>query len=597
MALTLGLGSCVGDLDLQPNDPNLFDPESADYNASALAMCYSGLACSGYKGPGTSYVDINGIDPGTSAYLRLISILQEYCADEMIWIWPDAGVSDITYSQWSPSNTLITGTYYRLLGHISICNQYLANTAGDNSPEGIEMRAQARTLRALSYYNMIDLFGMSSFITEDSPAGADPVQISRKELFDWLEKELKDIVDNKLLSETPVYGRVGRDAAEALLAKLYLNAEVYTGTPRWKDCAALCEDIISRHQGGGFQGTGLAEHYLYVFSNYNKAYMPGGSKPAENEILFGISFDSEMIKSYGGPTYIIAGTIYNTHYIAPYVYGSSAAWGCIRGRYELAQRFYGLDNDTRDDLWLKGEFPAGKLYQTKNNGTELVLDEKGMPVPAVGSDGNPIEWEAEDYSDRFKDFTGDWKTTGGNAIIKFTGRTPNAAMDGGWDYSVSTPAKYIEFNGKQYQTQLEEYTTGFGSPDFASVDWPVIRLADIYLMYSECYVQDRQAAESGKALNYLNYVRRRAGAPDATAADLTRKGIMEERSRELYMESWRRSDLIRNKMFAGPQQGIWQYKGSGTANEGTRIDVKYNLYPIPYDVRSAQPEFKQNPGY
>ncbi|MDE6811511.1 MAG: RagB/SusD family nutrient uptake outer membrane protein, partial [Muribaculaceae bacterium] len=174
---------------------------------------------------------------------------------------------------------------------------------------------------------------------------------------------------------------------------------------------------------------------------------------------------------------------------------------------------------------------------------------------------------------------------------------PNEAKDGGWNFKLTSPAKYVEFNGKQYQVTNDEYEVGFSTPTFSSVDQPVIRLADIYLMYAECYIHDRSAATASKAVEYINYVRSRAKAPAFNASDLTRKNIMDERSRELYLEGWRRSDLVRNGMFAGPQQTIWQYKGSGTANEGTRIDSKYNLYPIPYDVRATQPEFKQNPGY
>lgn len=553
VALTLGLSSCVGDLDLEPNDPNLVNSDDPNYKANSLAMCYSGIAVSGITGPGSSYV--SGLDPGTSAYLRLLFTLNEFCTDELIWIWPDAGVADITACTWSSSNGLLEGTYYRLLGHIAICNQYLANTADDSDAESLQMRAEARVLRAYSYYNMIDLFGQSSFITETAGAGEAPVQKSRKEVFEWIESELKDIVDNKLISETPIYGRVGLDGAEALLARLYLNAEVFSGTGRWEDCQKRCENIIARHEGGGFDNSGLAKHYHYLFSRDNKDYMPGGANKAENEILFGIAFDAEMTQSYGGPTFIIASTITNSHYIPRQQYGCSAEWSCIRGCQEMAERFYGHDSDVRDDLWVRGVLPAG--------------EENGEPYPE------------EDYSDRFIDFTGSWNTTGGNAIIKFTGRTRNAAADGGWDMS---------------QNADGTWNLGFEATPFASTDQPIIRLADVYLMYSECYVNggtgDRQ-----KALDYINIVRRRAGSPEYGFSDLTKKGIMDERSRELYMESTRRTDLVRNGMFAGPSQTVWQYKGSLNNNAGTRIAERNNLYPIPQAVISAQPDFNQNPGY
>ena len=547
IALTMGLSSCVGDLDLQPNDPNYVDPSTdPDFKRSSLAMCYTGITCSGYAGPGSSYVNIGGIDPGTSVYLRMIFTLNEFCSDETKWLWPndDGGsAGEINFLTWGANNIYVKAMYYRLMGHIAICNQFLVNTEGDTDSETQEMRAEARVLRAYSYYNMCDLFGQSSFITDQDPAGTNPRQISRVELFNWLESELTDIVDNKLVSDKPQYGAVGLDAAEALLARLLLNAEVYSGTARWADCQKRCENIIARHQGGGFNNSGLAEHYLYLFARDNNAYMPGGSKPAENEILFGLAFNDERTQSYGGPSFVIAATMGTD--LAPQNYGSTAAWTCLRGVEQMAQRFYGTsDQDSRDDLWIRGVVEQG------------------------------------DFSDKLIKI-GDWTAGGGNDMIKFTGRTRNAAEDGGWDMTLNEDGTY---------------TCGFPATDFASTDHPIIRLADIYLMYTECNINGN-VGDRQKALDYMNLVRARAGAPAVGFASLTKKALMDERSRELYYESVRRSDLIRNGMFAGAGQEVWQYKGSPDYIDGTRVSANHNLYPIPLDVISAQPEFKQNPGY
>lgn len=556
--LGLGFSSCIGDLNLEPNDPNLVNGDSPNFNENSLGICYMGIACSGISGPESSYV--SDLDPGTSAYLRLIFMLSEFCADEMLWIWnSDAGIPDITACTWSAANGVLNGVYYRLLGHIAICNQFLANTAGSSDSQTQEMRAEARVLRAYSYYNMLDLFGQSSFTTEET-LGEKPIQVSRTQLFSWLEEELKEIVDKKLISEKPLYGRVGLDGAEALLARLYLNAEVFSGEARWGDCQTRCENIIARHQGGGFQGSGLANHYLYLFSRDNGSYMPGGDKPQENEILFGIAFDSEMTQSYGGPSFIISGTTANTHYIVPASYGAGDPWSCIRGCQQMAQRFDPESGDVRDDLWLRGVLPAGKK--------------------------NGVEWPEEDYSDHFAGFTGAWETTGGNAIIKFTGRTRNAAQDGGWDMT----SKYNEL------LDQDDWTYGFPATKFASTDQPIIRLADIYLMYTECYLSGG-VGDRTKALNYFNLIRNRANAGEISATEFNIKTLLDERSREFYLESVRRADLIRNKMFTGPSQTVWQYKGNINNNTGTRIAERYNLYPIPTNVLAAQPEFKQNPGY
>lgn len=564
MALGMGMTSCVGDLDLEPNDPNYANPSDPNYNANTLAMCYSGVTCSGVSGPGSSYVA--DIDGGASAYLRLIFTLSEFCTDEMTWIWPNdegGSMGDVCGVQWSANNGYVYGMYYRLMGHIAICNQYLRGTEGNSSAEIGEMRAQARVLRAYSYYNMIDLFGNVSFTTEADEYGSDPVQKSRKEVYEFLVNELTDIVDNKLISESPVYGRVGLDGAEALLAKLYLNAGVFSGTPAWDKCRERCENIIGRHKGGGFQGSGLANDYHYLFCKDNNRYMPGGSNKAENEILFGFAFDETMTQSYGGPTFLIAATVGNTHYIHRQDYGCSSEWQCIRGKKQLAERFYNSGSDCRDDLWFRGVLPAGS--------------------DASGS------WEEENYSDEFESFSGDWKTTGGNVILKFTGATINPLepaidhnrplniFDGSYDASGSWHPNYA-------------------STSFSSTDQPVIRLADIYLMYAECVINGG-GGDQATALQYVNYVRERAGAAKFNATDMTIQKLMDERSRELYLESWRRNDLIRAGYFVGPAQKTWQLKGNVDNIDGGRVDDHYALYPLPEKVIHTQPDFEQNPGY
>lgn len=579
--LGLGVSSCVGDLDLKPNDPNLVTESSPNFKENSLAMCYSGIASEGYQGAGSSY--ISGMDGGASSYMRLIFTLSEFCSDEMTWIWPnDEGgdMGDIIGCTWSNNNSVLNGMYYRLLGHIAICNQYLLNTKEDNDAQSIEMKAEARVLRAYSYYNMLDMFGQSSFITEDFTAGEAPVQKSRAELYEWVESELVDIVDNNLISNEPIYGRVGLDGAEALLAKLYLNAGVFKGEAEWGKCAERCQNIINRHKGGGFQGSGLAEHYLYLFQRDNYSYMPGGDKPQENEILFGIAYDDTYTQAYGGSTFIIAGTLTDSHYIPAEIYGTSGQWSCMKGIQQMAERFYGIaDDDVRDDLWVRGQLPQGKAeYQpTPENPSKEPLIE---------------EWPAQDYSDRFVGYTGEWNTTGGNAIIKFTGRTRNAAEDGGWPMERIASKDYIGY---------ETWKCDFPATTFASTDLPIIRLADIYLMYTECYIhgllEGAGVGNATDALQYVNYVRGRAGAPLFGATDLNIQTLMDERSRELYLESWRRNDLVRNGMFAGPSQTIWQSKGNIDNMDGTRIPVHFNLYPIPFNVLSTQPDFKQNPGY
>ena len=138
-------------------------------------------------------------------------------------------------------------------------------------------------------------------------------------------------------------------------------------------------------------------------------------------------------------------------------------------------------------------------------------------------------------------------------------------------------------------------TTGGLAPlQFPSTDLGLIRLSDVYLMYVEAFVQGR-AGTSANAVKYANFVRGRAGVSTWTTGDLTPDNILAERCRELYWELTRRSDLVRFGKFTGPDQMLWSWKGN--ALEGNTIDARYNVMPIPANILSASPGYKQNPGY
>ncbi len=535
VALGLSLTSCIGDLDLEPNDPNLGN--ATDYVA-VLAKCYSGMAVSGQDGPGSS--DISGLDNGTGQYTRALFMMNEFTTDECLWIWQDAGVVDLCTNTFDASNGNIYGTYSRLYSHIAVCNDFLSSVKNSEDPDLQDMALQARTLRAMSYYWVVDIFGKGSFITEEAAVGENPVQKSRRDLYDWLVAELEDIVAKFKESNYPVaYGHVGLDGAQALLARLYLNASVYTdgAVAGWDLCQKHCEEIIARHQGGGFQGSGLANHYLYLFCRDNSVYMPGGGNSAENEILWGLAFNNYYTQSYGGANFIICASISNGNLadngysMSNTAYGMENQWTCMHGRKEFFDKF--TSNDIRQSMWLKEESGF-----TKDN-TE------------------------------FSSFNN------GYATVKFTNLIPGT--NGEW-----SPA-----NGGIY---------GAGDPNtqvWPDTDLPLIRLADVYLMYTECFIMGGTGTQD-KALQYVNYVTNRAGMRSWVEGDLTPNNILDERARELYWELTRRSDLIRHDKYTGGNY-LWSWKGN-TA-EGNAISERYKLMPIPVNIISAQPEFTQNTGY
>lgn len=542
--------SCVGDLDLAPNDPNSVNTVDAATLRNILAKCYSGLAVEGQNGPGSG--DIAGIDAGRSQYTRALYMMNVFPTDEVKWKWADDGIVDLNTLTFDASNGNIYGTYSRLYSHIAVCNDFLHSAAeygGGNF--GHEM-LEARLLRALSYYWVIDIFGQGGFVTENDEVGANPPQWSRVELYNWLSQELEDIITGFKTGypgEQVEYGKVGLDAAQALAARLYLNAGVYAGTPAYDKCQAHCEDIIARHQGGGFNNSGLANNYLYLFCRDNDAYAPGGSNKAENEILWNIPQDDPMLKSYGGTFFIIAASTANSSTFDPDKnkpgeedaynmsaadFGTNASWTCMRSTGAFTSHF-DPEVDGRCALWLR--------------------EKEGF----------------SQYIEKFSVFNQGYATIKFTSLLKGTDGGWSTANGGKYDPSGNTPANLL---------------------NWSSTDFPLIRLADVYLMYTESYIMSGSGS-AAKAVEYVNYVRQRAGLQAWNAGDLTPDNILDERTRELYWELTRRSDLVRHGKFTRGYN--WEFKGNVAA--GTDVDDRYNLMPVPTKIIAAQPEFNQNPGY
>ena len=289
--LAIGFVSCEDELDKQPvtelTESQVFaDP--ASYK-EFLARVYAGLAVSGQEGP-AGRPDIRVIDEGFSNYMRQFWKHQELNTDEAIIAWNDGTIHDLHNHVWTPANEFIRAMYDRIYFQIGITNQYLRETTeeklnersveGDLRAEIQVFRAEARFMRALSYWHAIDFFGPNiPFVKEDAPVGNFfPEPGEGTEIFDFIESELLEIEPILVSAKQNEYGRADKGAAWMLLAKLYLNAEVYTGTPRYADALTYTERVI----GAGYT---LVDNYNYLFMADNDR---NGS---ENEIVFPIRFD------------------------------------------------------------------------------------------------------------------------------------------------------------------------------------------------------------------------------------------------------------------------------------------------------------------
>ncbi|HMT66900.1 MAG TPA: RagB/SusD family nutrient uptake outer membrane protein, partial [Bacteroidales bacterium] len=260
----LMISSCVKDLDVAPQDPtkilagNLGDDPA--YMDQALAKIYASFIISGQGANGGD--DIAASDGNFFTTMRALWNLQEITTDEAICAWGDVGIADLNTQTWSPTNPFLTALYQRLALSITYANDFI-NNAQQYGTENVERYvAEARFLRALAYYWAIDLFGQFPFTTEEDGVGKFFPKIgSRQEIFAYIESELLDI-ENKLGAPRFSYPQADQAAAWMLLSRLYLNAQVYTGTPRWNDVVTYTGKVI----GAGYS---LASDYSQNFSADN----------------------------------------------------------------------------------------------------------------------------------------------------------------------------------------------------------------------------------------------------------------------------------------------------------------------------------------
>jgi len=232
------LVSCSKQLDLLPlNDITSEQVYSTPQGyKQAFAKLYGSFATTGNNGPAGNG-DIQGLDEGTSDFLRLYWKAQELSTDEAVVAWGDPGIQDFHNMNWSESNPMLTGLYYRSYYQITLCNDFLRQAsdanlatrgiAGADAEQIRKYKPEARFLRAYQYWVLMDLFGNVPFATDEQALGSfTPKQISRADLFKYVEDELKAIENELPAAKGNEYGRADKAAAQALLARLYLNAGV-----------------------------------------------------------------------------------------------------------------------------------------------------------------------------------------------------------------------------------------------------------------------------------------------------------------------------------------------------------------------------------
>ena len=497
--------SCVNDLDVKPIDPNLATSDKVytdteSYKAG-LAKLYATYALTGQQGP-AGQGDVAGVDEGFSNFVRSLWNLNVLTTDEAVWTYPnDANntIFNLHYNTWVPTDVIPTALFARIMNVVAMTNEFIRVTSTKlDDPQIKQFHAEARFLRALAYYYGIDLFGNMPFVTEaDLPGAYFPPQISRADLYAYVESELKEIKAD-LGAPRFEYGRADKGSCAMLLAKLYLNSQVYIGQAKYTEAITELNEVIA----GGYA---LADEYQHNFLADNHT---------SPEIIFAQLFDGTRSQAFDGVNVMIYGNAGN------------GGWSGLRTTKAFVDKFSDSPGEAR------------AIFAKEDKGQQLEIDAMN-------------------------------NSTHGYGVYKFQ----NVKKDG-------TPGSH---------------------PSHQDTDFPMFRLADAYLMYAEAVLRGGTGGDAATALQYVNAIRTRPGdvtngnAPGAIAAnELTLDFIIDERARELYWEAHRRTDLIRFGLYTGNAY-LWPWKGG--VKEGTSIEAKRVLFPIPATDIGNNPNLVQHTGY
>lgn len=529
------VAACVNDLDTLPL--NKTEPVSEYVYGTNETAYKEGLGRLYFQFVTNDLTDLQQMDGGASEVIRAFWSVQETSTDEAKCSWEnDAWVRALNTNTWSEvQNDAVYAVYVRTLQGIALVNEYLRQT----TPEKLQSRGvsaeiarkidgfrdEARFIRAYLYWMAMDCFGSVPFTTEKSPFGGAyfPQQASRTDIFDWCVGELQYLMseDSDLLPARSNYPRADKGSAAGLLARMYLNSEVYTGVERWEEAKEVCESIFA-------MGYALCPDYAALFRGDN-----GENMQARGEMLWAVDYSDSKTQSYGGTSYILSATLASTDITeASRPNGQRNGWAGLRVPYEFVSTYFNV---------------SGQDYQT---GAYEVADKRGE-------------------------------------VFYIKGRTES--MDGAL-YNFMSGWSCLKFNNIPFGQTNESFLPQSALKTFSDVDFPMIRLGEIYLIYAEACMNTGAEA---LALPKLRELSSRAGVEPPQ--QITRDFLVAERARELMWEAHRRTDLIRYGLYHTDTY-LWPYKG-GDSFKGQAFPEYKCLFSIPPTELATNDKLVQNPGY
>lgn len=560
LLLTASLSSCMDDLDKGNIDPNV----DATPNITGLySKCYAGLIMEGNDGTADFTID----DNGKSTLLRNLFNFNEVPTDEAICWWSDGGIADVGYNKFDPGNATLKNLYFRLMSNISYENHFLSLDAAKAEKTKY---AEVRVLRAYSYFLMLDFFGDPTFIDKISAetprqahsynskfesgksyTRAELLQMGREFLFGWVEKELlaaePDLLEAKPETDSDAdYGRIDKGTCWLLLSRLYLNAGTYLNNdgqnnPYWNKALEYAEKIIDPSTGYAlFDDSKMSKEAKdNGYKPYDLLFMgDNGSNGASCEALLPLMQDGDKTQGWGGSMFYVAALWDATMQTVTAKDAATTAntWSGMRVRPQFVEKFF--------------------------TDPSVVVNKSAKEIRNMNVDDRAILWGK------------------GNS-------------DGARTLEIGDNDKFVK--GIATPKWNNNYSNG-GTPHDSynvDIDFFLFRVAEAYLNAAEAEMH-LNGEGSAKAKKYIDALRDRAHA--AKRASYTLNDVLDERSRELYCEGLRRTDLIRFNQFGGTQATYkWELKGGST--NGTTFAKTNNLYPIPSSEIRSNKNLTQIDGY
>lgn len=527
------LSSCLKDLDVTPTD----DDEFLADNFINDNTSYKRLLAKSYGGlllpgnDGDNQGDINGLRSDFTSYLRNYFTVQELPTDEAVIAWADGNLPSMNQHTWTPNNEFIYGMFSRAAYQIALNNEYLKQT----TEEKVSQRGQSSIWNDIKLYRAeVRFLRALSYWHLMDLFGNIPFATENDTFASNQFPPQKDriFVFNYIISELNDIEGVLPNPKENEYGRADKGAVWMLKAKLYQNAKVYINQDKNTEALTELNKIINSGKYFLSKDYKNLFCANNNTNGAQNEIIFSINHDGTHTRANGGVTYIMHASIGGS--MIPADYGMNGGWYGLRAKKQLVQKF-------SDNNW--------NIIDSRGS---FYTDGQTLDVSSIGNFNN------------------------GYAVTKFSNKQ-RVLKD------PANPELGYVYGSRGSDTQ------------YGDTDFPMFRLADVYLMYAESVLRGGSGGNINTALDYIKALRKRGGADiNLVATDITLPFILDERARELHWECHRRTDLIRFGLFTGAGY-VWEWKGG--SKDGISIDSKYNLYPIPNTAIAGNPTLQQNSGY